>query len=755
MAKKVDISKTNSWQSKYTQTGNLGAGGNGDVILCKDKVGKTFALKQLREDQLKNREKRERFIREFNVVRTELCTLNGIIPIVDASEDGYWYVMPVAESAMNVVQKNNYSIEQRVGLVLSLAKTLSKVHEKKMAHRDIKPANILYYNEQFCFCDFGLCYIDKSNLTKQNENLGAKFTIAPEMKRYPKDADPFKADVYSMAKTLWIFLTENEKSFEGTYNPLDKENGLHHNSQFKKEYLADIELLLESATANDPCERPSMDEFCTKLEDWSKAHNNKLLAEQKEWEMLKHYLNPVFEIDSMTITNIDSIIHILNCITLTPALNHLFYPQGGGLDFEWAEKAVENGCIAIHTGPVFWEIIKPKRLIYESMGNVKWSYFILEIEKMKPIFSAEQNLIAEDLVEDTPGHYCDSTDAVYGVYDYDSGILLPKNWRHVERFCRGKLLIVPKLGYYNRISSAYDGRHSNCTVSQFKAYIERLQKLVGCAIQEGYDDRKCEDILNNAPNPPFSQSNNMDFSCDNTTHSYAPEGFFDSKLDQLDFSNDLAKLENTVSPVEFCFYIDGKVKTILNSLSFRLFEPKERLYLCNNGKFYKKKKTDAVVVKVQDRNVANVLCEGIDSEIAKLYADAGYYYNKSFHAHCNIEIQRIGKPSHLFTKKEIEDAMIKADDRLGNTLVIDENGFAKVLPGYINKRTYPVSQETWDGRNNYVGKYSSLSDLDLSYLWMLEGWLRYLKTNKACYISEATKAVSEKELLAEIKRFLL
>lgn len=48
------------------------------------------------------------------------------------------------------------------------------------------------------------CYPEKENLTKIKESVGAKTTIAPEMKRNAKDSDGKKADVYSLAKTLWM-----------------------------------------------------------------------------------------------------------------------------------------------------------------------------------------------------------------------------------------------------------------------------------------------------------------------------------------------------------------------------------------------------------------------------------------------------------------------------------------------------------------------------------------------------------------------
>lgn len=117
----------------------------------------------------------------------------------------------------------------------------------------------------------------------------------------------------------------------------------------------------------------------------------------------------------------------------------------------------------------------------------------------------------------------------------------------------------------------------------------------------------------------------------------------------------------------------------------------------------------------------------------------------------SFDIQRCGKPEHLFTKEEIKIEMEKADDRKHNTLVIDENGYAKVVSGE-NLNYYPVRQETWQASNGYVGKYSNLSTLDDDYMSMLQGWLNYLETNHAKRM-DYLEPKQEKELLERIREF--
>lgn len=51
------------------------------------------------------------------------------------------------------------------------------------------------------------------------------------------------------------------------------------------------------------------------------------------------------------------------------------------------------------------------------------------------------------------------------------------------------------------------------------------------------------------------------------------------------------------------------------------------------------------------------------------------YYRQYF----EISVRRDGMPKHLFTKAEIEALMRNADDRNNNGLVIDENGYARII----------------------------------------------------------------------------
>lgn len=121
----------------------------------------------------------------------------------------------------------------------------------------------------------------------------------------------------------------------------------------------------------------------------------------------------------------------------------------------------------------------------------------------------------------------------------------------------------------------------------------------------------------------------------------------------------------------------------------------------------------------------------------------------------SIKLHKIKSPAHLFTKTELEAELRNGDDSKHNTLVIDSNGYFKLVEDdeYIKQR-YPVRHESFNAYNNYVGQYSSLNHLDDTYLSSLQGWLRYLKTGKSQYISYISENSNEVELINSIKEYM-
>jgi serine/threonine-protein kinase len=319
----------------------LGSGGNGDVIkIANNETGEEFALKILRRIQ---DDTYQRFKNEVDIVTR--CGIEGVIPITISSLPDNprlskpWYVMPLALPFSVFIEGKNFS--EIIEAFIPLAETLEQLHMQGIYHRDIKPDNFLYFSDRLYLTDFGLVKFPESgNLTPERRDVGAKFTMAPEMRRIAYKADGEPADVYSFAKSLWIALTKQSLGFDGQFI---RGSTLSLSNYEKDVYLSPLEDLLHKSTDNDPNLRPSIKVFKDELIKWLELNANFGARNLTEWLEVQNILFPMGSPAHAEWTNKEDIINILSIIAERKSLNHMFYPSGGGMDLKGVESAGEPG----------------------------------------------------------------------------------------------------------------------------------------------------------------------------------------------------------------------------------------------------------------------------------------------------------------------------------------------------------------------------------------------------------------------------
>ncbi len=691
---------------------SLGSGGNGVVKEVQDKDGSVFALKTLLPKAREKKTTKLRFRDEIKTMVKLGKTNTGVIPIIDYSLKEYWYVMPVAED----ISTHCNNIDEIVDAIIQIAESLILIHKQGYAHRDIKPKNILYYREHFVLCDFGLVEIpdNPNNLTSSKQRVGAVRTLAPEMSRNPKAADGRKADVYSLAKTLWILLSGNDDSFEGQYSFLDKSMSLHYVEILRGKHLVEIENLLTDSTNNDCTKRPTMEEFCNRLTGWKKIKCDISKMQQSNWNFIKSYLFTASVPNTTSWNKLDEIVNILNKVKSLPIDVHFLFPDRGWMEFEKAKLvSTENDSIDILTNFGTYRM-KIKQLILENFDESYWNYFLLELKEAQPIVNTMVSNYEECVCEDKPGNYVSAVDYEYGVYDYDSGIKLPPDAKIIHRCLKGNFLFIPKYGPYNSITSADDGRYASCSHDEFRDYIDNLIKVF--ALKKIVNDDQWrimyDAIINNSPRslhvPKLATRNVVE------KHKIYTEN-------DLDFSSITDHLPRVIEG-KIIYRFEYHVSNVFTYSDIILRG--ERKYISINGHIIKCKSDDKSILGIKDRKSAITIFEALESRLKE-------YYNDSFkHPYLSISILRNSAPSHLFTKKEIMNLMRMADDRHNNVLVIDGDGYANIIEDRTMTKFYPVIHETWCAGNNYVGPYSNLKDLDSAYHYCLGKWYDYLYTGK-------------------------
>jgi serine/threonine protein kinase len=233
-----------TYEATYELIALLNEGGNAKVCRCwKKDTGEEYAIKILNTG--KQGEKLSRFANEIAVMQTHGGVEKGVLPIIDADAEDGWYVMPIATRIEKYFDETKAGIKEKVAAIVELAKALEALHVKGITHRDIKPDNLFRYEDRYCFGDFGLCEYPEGEkvATRTDKQLGAFNTIAPEMYKNPQGQDGTKADVYSLAKTMWILLTGDAKGFTGPYSSEDSVNAFANYKHLKDEQLALIEFV--------------------------------------------------------------------------------------------------------------------------------------------------------------------------------------------------------------------------------------------------------------------------------------------------------------------------------------------------------------------------------------------------------------------------------------------------------------------------------------------------------------------------------
>lgn len=461
----------------------LGGGGNGDVWFAIDSANQEGAIKLLRKIERKTY---ARFMNEVNVIKKN-GDIEGILPILDSylpenpENETPWYVMPVAQPLENYLDGKHF--EDIVTVIEDIAKTLLELHGRGISHRDIKPENLLVRDGKIYLADFGLVdYPDKINITSSGDVIGAKWTMAPEMRREGSKADGKPADIYSLAKTLWILITKNKKGFDGQYDPtgvnglsrlrlkeMNKKGSFYINENDRPTlFVKSIEDLLRNCTYDLPMHRPTMLHFYETVSWWKSAHKDLGIRNPIEWDNLQKELFPTTMPQRVIWGNLYDIVKILNMIGSTSYLNHMYYPSGGGLDLRGAKVGLEPDTIELIIGEDYIDLIKPKRLIFESFeSDAQWNYFRIETHELEPTGIKSIFRQREELIEVEPLHYVSRWDWDSESYEGER----PASARLVNRYVKGDFILFAKTSIYNDASSTYDARHNQLSADEFREYI--------------------------------------------------------------------------------------------------------------------------------------------------------------------------------------------------------------------------------------------------------------------------------------------
>lgn len=463
--------KINSW----TLVSKLGAGGNGEVWKCRNANNEFYAIKCFKYGRYSACY--ARFLDEVKFME-QYHNIHGVLPIIDkflptknqrkvSPNIPLYYVMPLATPIDRIKQ---IPLDDRINVIRQLLHMLVTLHQNGIAHRDIKPANILFYNGEYVLSDFGLVYFNKKKFkTPHGTKLGAKRTISPQMERDASNADKFKADVYSMAKTIWMILTGDDFSFEGQYIA-NSEFGLSRKISCDK-YLYPLDKLLAQSTDYSESSRPTAEELEQKFEEWIQINSNWHKENLMQWQEMQEQLFPTVIPVHAEWNDTEDIVAVLRLAGKYRSQNHMFFPDGGGLDLTGAAISYEKGCIELICESQVY-IVKPRRLLFEYINEeIGWNYLFLETEKLQPVTSnLPSDFIMEEVCEVAPLQY-KLLEILDNMTKSDYDMIKP---RHICRYLEGSFVFFHKDSLYNHFVSQYKGEHYKLGAEKFRYVIMHI-----------------------------------------------------------------------------------------------------------------------------------------------------------------------------------------------------------------------------------------------------------------------------------------
>ncbi|MCM8537223.1 MAG: protein kinase [Lentisphaeraceae bacterium] len=198
----------------YAIVRTLGEGSMGIVFLAErtvNQVSKKFAMKIIKNNTYSGKnEAVERFFKEAKT-SGQLDHPN----IVKVLEHGYareenipYLVMEYFEGVTlkKAIQNNKYiSFEDKIRIVMQIARAIGVAHKHSIFHRDIKPDNIMITEDNFAkLADFGIAQLPDSEQTNVMKIIGTPYYLAPEGYNSPKVGN--QADIYSLGTVAYELL---------------------------------------------------------------------------------------------------------------------------------------------------------------------------------------------------------------------------------------------------------------------------------------------------------------------------------------------------------------------------------------------------------------------------------------------------------------------------------------------------------------------------------------------------------------------
>jgi serine/threonine protein kinase len=245
----------------------VGSGGYADVFLYEQQMPRmNVAVKVLKGEGLTPAIRRQ-FADEADTM-AQLADHPYIVQVfrAETSADGRPYLVmkyyPPPNMAMRA-RSERFTVEEVLRIGIQLASAVETAHRAGITHRDIKPANVLV--SQYGapgLTDFGIAGRGGAAAEEEADDVGVSVPWAPPEVLFGQSNGDARADVYSLAATLWQLLV-GRSPFEvgggdnSGYALMPRIRSNPVPSTGRADVPVSLERLLGQSMAKDPDNRPA------------------------------------------------------------------------------------------------------------------------------------------------------------------------------------------------------------------------------------------------------------------------------------------------------------------------------------------------------------------------------------------------------------------------------------------------------------------------------------------------------------------
>ena len=196
----------------YQIEAKIGQGGVARIYKARQKsLDRDVAIKVLSSELGSDSDIVRRFDRESKTIAS--LSHPNIVHIIDRGkiDNQYYFVMEHIDgtSFKEILVSNEYTVRQKLEIIVMILKGLDYAHKNGVIHRDVKPANILVDKQgNALMADFGIAQIlskPEQEVTRSDVVMGTLAYMSPEQRISSTNVD-LTTDIFSMGVIIYEIL---------------------------------------------------------------------------------------------------------------------------------------------------------------------------------------------------------------------------------------------------------------------------------------------------------------------------------------------------------------------------------------------------------------------------------------------------------------------------------------------------------------------------------------------------------------------